>query len=138
MTEQLQELEALMDAAAARLPHVIKKRLFGCQALYRERAVFALVWKTGRIGVKLPIPAQYHELMSKVGSEPWVAHAVMSQWVLVPKTFHSDPNLLFDWLKIAHGLADDEAATAVRTKSTKIVRSATKGSTRASTPRRRS
>jgi hypothetical protein len=108
MSEQLNRLEALLEAAAARLPDVTIRRLFGCRALYRTNAVFALVWKAGRIGVKLPVPARYQELMSLAGTAPWVAHAVMSHWVLVPKSFHEDSVLLRKWVKIAHGLAGGE------------------------------
>ena len=110
------------------------KRLFGCQALYRTGAVFALVWKTGRIGVKLPEPDRYQELMSTAGAESWVAHAVMAQWVLVPVRFHREPKSLFTWLKIAHGLsgrkptraASDAKSASGKSKKRKIVKSISK------------
>jgi hypothetical protein len=110
VSEQRSRLEALLEAASLRLPNVVIKRLFGCQALYRTSAVFALVWKTGRIGVKLPLLARYQELMSLPGAEVWKAHAVMSHWVLVPESFHSDLGSLIKWLKIAHGLAGKAGA----------------------------
>jgi TfoX/Sxy family transcriptional regulator of competence genes len=114
---QLQRLAEILEAAAARLPDVTTKRLFGCQALYRTGAVFALVWKTGRIGVKLPLAARHQELMLLDGAEPWIAHAVMAQWVLVPERFHDDSRLLTKWLRIAYELAGKEASTKPRAKA---------------------
>lgn len=131
MREQLERLEALLEAAAARLPDVVIKRLFGCQALYRTSAVFALVWKTGRIGVKLPLPARHQELMSLPGADLWIAHTVMSHWVLVPRSFHSDRRLLFKWLKIAHGLAG-EAGAGPRARAAAKPKPAATASTRTS------
>jgi hypothetical protein len=45
--------------------------MFGCHVLWADGNVFALVWKHGRIGVKLPEENLYEKLMSSLGAEPW-------------------------------------------------------------------
>jgi TfoX/Sxy family transcriptional regulator of competence genes len=103
--EAAERLDARLDAAAGRLDDVVAKRLFGCHALFRSKAVFALVWKTGRIAVKLPDPARHRELLQIEGAEPWVAHAVMAHWVLVPEDIQSNARQLAKWVTVAHELA---------------------------------
>lgn len=87
--QNITELEALLNSAANSLSKVTSKKLFGCYALWVNDNVFALVWKHGRIGVKLPDESTYENLMSQSGAEPWKAGPMkMSHWVLVPETFH--------------------------------------------------
>jgi TfoX/Sxy family transcriptional regulator of competence genes len=102
---QLAALEKLLDDAAAGLPKVSGKKMFGCHALWANGNVFALVWKHGRVGVKLPEQASYDALMSVKGSAPWKAGPMqMSHWVLVPETFHREPKELRRWATKAHAL----------------------------------
>ena len=79
--------------------------MFGCHAAWVDGNVFALVWKHGRIGVKLPEEAEYEKLMSAKGAEPWKAGPMkMAHWVLVPETFHGKPAELKKWAAKAHAL----------------------------------
>ena len=55
--EKLAALGTQLDKAAHGLSKVTGKKLFGCHALWADQNVFALVWKAGQIGVKLPDPA---------------------------------------------------------------------------------
>ena len=99
------ELESILNTATARLPKTAAKKMFGCHAVWADGNVFALVWKHGRIGVKLPDPELYESLMDKVGAEPWKAGPVkMAHWVLVPETFHGKPAELKKWAIKAHDL----------------------------------
>ena len=99
------ELEERLDAAAAGLSRVTSRKMFGCYALWANDNVFALVWKHGRIGVKLPDAAAYGSLMSLKGSEPWKAGPMtMAHWVLVPESFHSGAADMKRWLSKAHQL----------------------------------
>jgi TfoX/Sxy family transcriptional regulator of competence genes len=99
------ELEKRLDAAAAGMSRVTSRKMFGCYALWANDNVFALVWKHGRIGVKLPDAAVHGELMSLKGSEPWKAGPMtMSHWVLVPESFHGGAPELKRWLTKAHQL----------------------------------
>ena len=101
----LVELEELLKAAAHGLNKVSARKMFGCYALWADENVFALVWKSGRIGVKLPYKTEYESLINIEGSEPWTAGTKkMSHWVLVPHTFHSTPVQLRDWVVKAHSL----------------------------------
>ena len=70
---EIVELEGRLDDAAAGLSRVTSRKMFGCYALWVNDNVFALVWKHGRIGVKLPDAADYAALMKLAGSEPWKA-----------------------------------------------------------------
>lgn len=96
----------LLEEGSQGLPGVSKRRMFGCDALFADGTVYGLVWKTGRIGLKLPEPAAFDELMAMPGSEPWMAGTkTISGWVLVPETFHDDPSQLRTWVERAHRLA---------------------------------
>lgn len=69
--------------------------MFGCHAIWVDENVFALVWKTGRIGFKLPDEKAYGSMMSKEGAAPWTAGPkTMAHWVLVPESYHSKPAAL--------------------------------------------
>jgi TfoX/Sxy family transcriptional regulator of competence genes len=98
-------LEARLDAAATGLTRVTSRKMFGCYALWANDNVFALVWKHGRIGVKLPDAAVYGSLLSLEGSEPWKAGPMtMAHWILVPESFHGATPDLKRWLAKAHQL----------------------------------
>jgi TfoX/Sxy family transcriptional regulator of competence genes len=104
--ELLGELETIVNAAASRLPKTTTKRMFGCHGLFADNSVFGLVWKEGRIGVRLPNGAQFQKLMSQKGSAPWKAGKMtMSHWVLVPTAMHTKKKDLSHWLEAAHSLA---------------------------------
>lgn len=91
---------------AVRLPKVDKKKMFGCDAFFNNGYIFALVWKTGRIGVKLTDAEAFGELKGATGTEPWKAGPKeMANWLLVPIEFHSDDKTLAKWVERAHRLA---------------------------------
>jgi len=99
------------------LPNVTWRRMFGCPAVFVSGQIFGLVWKAGRIGLRLPEPAAFEELMAREGTAPWTAGPkTMSNWVLVPEAFHSDPGTLRAWAERAHQMAA-RAAKASETKA---------------------
>lgn len=101
--ESIAELETLLNAAAESLPKVTSKKMFGCHALWADGNVFALVWKHGRIGFKLPDESSYKTLMAASGAAPWKAGPMqMAHWVLVPDSFHSKATELKKWAAKAH------------------------------------
>ena len=107
------KLLATLRDAAAPLADVDEKKMFGCEALFRNGAIFALVWKTGRIGVKLPDAARFEALASQKGTEPWRAGPmVMSHWLLVPPSIDRDAKKLAPWVKEAHAMAGPVVKTA--------------------------
>ncbi|MBK7401236.1 MAG: TfoX/Sxy family protein [Myxococcales bacterium] len=95
--------ERLVDAAAG-LRGVSVKRLFGCDALFRDDTIFALVWKTGRLGVKLRDESSYAELQRSEGAEPWspMGKGGMRAWLLLPADWHEDDERLQTWVRKAH------------------------------------
>jgi TfoX/Sxy family transcriptional regulator of competence genes len=103
--DTIEKLENILNTAASALPKITSKKMFGCHALFVNENVFSLVWKHGRLGVKLPDEKVYQSLMDKDGSEPWRAGPMkMAHWVLVPESFHSKPAELKKWVQMAHDL----------------------------------
>ena len=97
------ELEIILNSAAGKLAKVTSKKMFGCFALWADENVFALVWKQGRIGVKLPDEKSYETLMKTAGAAPWKAGPMqMSHWVLVPESFHDKSAEIKKWATLAH------------------------------------
>jgi TfoX/Sxy family transcriptional regulator of competence genes len=102
-------LLSLIEEASDRLPAVSKRLMFGCEALFADHSIYALVWKTGRIGVRLPDAARFAELMAVDGAEQWSPgkNMTMSHWVLVPESFHDDTDSLGEWVRRAYQFAMD-------------------------------
>ncbi len=102
-TENVTKLEEMLTSATESLPNVTSKKMFGCHALWANENVFALVWKHGRIGLKLPDELSYKSLMEQKGAEPWKAGPMqMAHWVLVPEAFHKKSKELKKWVVEAH------------------------------------
>jgi TfoX/Sxy family transcriptional regulator of competence genes len=101
--ETIAELESLLTTATDSLPKVTSKKMFGCHAVWAGENVFALVWKQGRIGVKLPDAPSYAQLLELPGAIPWKAGPMqMAHWVLVPESFHAKKAELKKWASKAH------------------------------------
>jgi hypothetical protein len=110
-TPTYEPLRTMLEICSASLPGVRPKKMFGCDAFFAGNQIFALVWKTGRIGVKLPDAAAFTEIMSMPGSAPWsIGKMSMSQWVLVPERMHTDREALTPVLAFAHAAAQKGAA----------------------------
>lgn len=115
VTEYLREM---LDEATQRLRGIATKRMFGCHAVFANSNIFGMVWKAGRLGLKVPDATLHAKLMGLEGAGPWCpGNKTMSYWVLVPETFHDDPDELASWVRIAHRLAIAGAkAKAVKPK----------------------
>ena len=80
--------------------------MFGCDGFFAAGRIYALVWKEGRIGLKLVDRDSYEEAMIMKGSDPWTAGTrTMSNWVLLPGGFESDPSELETWVERAYAQA---------------------------------
>jgi len=102
----LAELRHLLEEACLGFAEVNIRRMFGCDGFFARDTIFGLIWKTGRIGLKLPDLQAFEEAMSLPGSDPWTAGAkVMSQWVLLPESLYRDPLALRPWAQRAYTLA---------------------------------
>lgn len=99
-------LKEQVETASAELSDITPRRMFGCDAFFHGGSIFALIWKTGRIGLKITDPSLFKTLMSVPGAAPWTAGPkTMSNWVLVPEDFHDDVDQLRQWTKTAYKLA---------------------------------
>src|SRR5438552_10102946 len=125
MKVDLAPLLARLEAAAQGLPNVAKKRLFGCDGLFANGNIFALVWKTGRIGVRLPDEGAHAELLALPGAAPWKPSPKMTiaHWVLVPEAMHDEARALAAWVRRAHALAVKPAAPPRKKKGRGLPRS---------------
>lgn len=98
----VEHLVSLLLERTASLDGVGRRKMFGCEAFFRDGTIFALVWKEGRIALKLPDPALFSELRALPGSHPWSPGAMkMSSWLLVPEDFHDDEERLDLWVRRA-------------------------------------
>ncbi len=105
MRTLLLELRSRLDDLTDGLRDVSVRRMFGCDAFLARGAIFAMVWREGRIGLRLPddlLP----ELRAIPGADAWRHRdMVVRQWVLVPESFHDDPDGLAPWVHRAHAAA---------------------------------
>jgi TfoX/Sxy family transcriptional regulator of competence genes len=107
MRTLLLELRSRLDDATAGLTSVTVRRMFGCDAFLADGAIFAMVWREGRIGLRLP-DELLPELRALPGADPWRPRdMVVRQWVLVPESFHDDSDGLVPWVRKAHAAALD-------------------------------
>ena len=105
MRTLLLELRSRLDDLTDGLPRVTVRRMFGCDAFLAGGAIFAMVWREGRIGLRLP-DELLPELRALPGADPWRHRdMVVRQWVLVPESFHDDADGLAAWVRKAHAAA---------------------------------
>lgn len=96
----------LLEEASEGLPAVMVKRMFGCDCLFASGKIYAMVWKSGRLGVRLPDAELFARALALDGSEPWRPGTMtMSHWVLLSESFHDDPEGLREWVRRAHAAA---------------------------------
>ncbi|HSP20425.1 MAG TPA: TfoX/Sxy family protein [Myxococcaceae bacterium] len=117
MRPLLLELRSNLETLTADLPRVTMRRMFGCDAFLAGGAIFAMVWREGRIGLRLP-DALLPELRALPGADPWRHRdMVVRQWVLVPESFHDDPHGLDPWVRKAHAAALQRGPASTRAKA---------------------
>src|SRR5438067_1477230 len=131
---ELARLHDIVEELSDDLPMVAQRRMFGCDGFFADQTIYALIWKTGRIGLKLPNEELFEQLMSMEGADPWTAgDRTISQWVLVPPDLVEDRRSLREWIDRAYNLARQQPKT--KPSSASASKSAKRGS---KTPGRRS
>ena len=60
-TIDIESLRVSLDQAAVGLKKVAWRRMFGCDAVFADGTIFGLIWKEGRIGLKLPDAAEFED-----------------------------------------------------------------------------
>jgi TfoX/Sxy family transcriptional regulator of competence genes len=127
----LSHLRVLLEDASESLGGVTQRRMFGCDGFFARDNIYGLVWKAGRIGLRLPDAAAFGELASEDGAEPWRAGTMtMSHWLLVPEAFHDDTELLGTWVARAHALAVKTGGSKAKTAAKGGKSTAAKGGKR--------
>lgn len=116
MSTELEFLRERLESAIGARKDVTRKRMFGCEAYFRDDRMFALVWKEGRIAVKLPDEESYAALAKLKGAEAWSPGGKMKMgaWLLVPAAWNEDDDKLRPWVDRAHAQA--RAAEAPKAK----------------------
>jgi TfoX/Sxy family transcriptional regulator of competence genes len=117
--EEMTRLKATFDGAMAGLRDVEPKRLFGCDGYFVNGNIFGLVWKEGRLGLRLSDTSKQAEVLALPGAGPWKAGPmVMRHWVLLPPDWHRKPAVLKLWSRLAYDLASERPEkTSVTRKS---------------------
>lgn len=117
-SEEMTRLKATFDGAMAGLKGVEPKKLFGCDGYFVNGNIFGLVWKEGRLGLRLTDPEQQAELLGLAGANVWKAGPmIMRHWVLLPSDWHKKPALLKEWSRVAYEHAQERPEkTAVTRK----------------------
>lgn len=114
----------LVEASTAGLKDISLRRLFGCDAFFVGEHIFVLLWKDGRIGVKLRDAGAHARLLALPGAEPWrMGGKVAANWVLVPEEMHDDSEALTPWIREAYREVREGVGRAVGT-ATMVVKSA--------------
>jgi TfoX/Sxy family transcriptional regulator of competence genes len=112
MRTLLLELRSRLEDVTSGLARVTVRRMFGCDAFLAGGAIFAMVWREGRIGLRLP-DDHLADLRALPGADPWRHRdMVVRQWVLVPESFHDDADGLVPWVRKAHAAALDRGPAA--------------------------
>jgi TfoX/Sxy family transcriptional regulator of competence genes len=134
MRTLLLELRSQLETLTGGLSRTTIRRMFGCDAFLAGGAIFAMVWREGRIGLRLP-DALLPDLRALPGTDAWRHRdMVVRQWVLVPESFHDDPDGLAPWVRKAHAAALERGPSASRSSPRPA---GTGRAKRKKTPRRR-
>lgn len=125
--DDLMRLKAVFDGAMAGLDGVETKRLFGCDGYFMNGNIFALVWKDGRLGLRLTDASSHATLLAMEGADPWrMGGELMRHWVLLPVGMHTKAAQLKAWASRAWKQAAERPAkeAVTRRKAAKNIRPA--------------
>lgn len=115
--EEMTRLKATFDGAMAGLKGVEPKKLFGCDGYFVNGNIFGLVWKEGRLGVRLTDTDLQAEVLGLAGASVWKAGPmIMRHWVLLPPDWHRKPALLKEWARSAYEQALERPEKAAVTR----------------------
>lgn len=107
MATYFPHLRELIEEGSTGLPGVAPRRMFGCDAFFAYGNIYALIWKEGRIALRMPVSEAFEELRALPGADSWSVGSgkTMAGWVLVPEDFHDEPELLGKWVRRAYDFA---------------------------------
>jgi len=104
MSEELNKyLFDLIINEMSEFPDVQTGKFFGLDVLKFRDRTFSMIWKEGRVGVKILDKELNQKLALTKGANHWVTSGkTMSQWVLAPHEFNEDIISLKKWLVLAY------------------------------------
>ena len=121
--EEMTRLKATFDGAMAGLKGVEPKMLFGCDGYFVNGNIFGLVWKEGRLGLRLTDAELQAEVLELAGANVWKAGPmIMRHWVLLPPAWHKKPALLKEWSKVAYELALERPEKVAVTRKSAVAK----------------
>lgn len=121
--EEMTRLKATFDGAMAGLKDVEPKKLFGCDGYFVNGNIFGLVWKEGRLGLRLTEAELQAEVLELAGASVWKAGPmIMRHWVLVPPDWHKKPALLKQWSRSAYAMALERPEKAAVTRNKPVAK----------------
>jgi len=96
-------LRAALYEAVDGLTDIGWKKMFGCEAVFRDGTIFGLIWKEGCIGLKFVNPTEFELRMEQEGSQRWEPGGrVTKHWVLIPQAAVDDEAALKEWVQTSH------------------------------------
>jgi TfoX/Sxy family transcriptional regulator of competence genes len=94
----LEHLRISLQQVMSDLEGVTWKKMFGCDAAFRDGTIFALVWKEGRIGLKYLDDDEFEVRISHQGSNRWEPGGRTTKyWVLIPTEIVENKSELKQW-----------------------------------------
>jgi len=104
MSEDLNKyLFDIITEEMAAYPDVTVGKFFGLDVLRVRGETFAMIWKEGRVGVKILNEEINKKLVATENASYWVTSGkTMAQWVLAPYDYNEDILSLRKWLVLAY------------------------------------
>jgi TfoX/Sxy family transcriptional regulator of competence genes len=121
MSELIAHLQELVQEAVAPLAGVTRRRVLRSDGWFVRGSLFTLVNRDARIVVRLDDLAAQDEAHALAGAAGWAIgkKKPMRAWVLLPETFHDDPEAIAGWVKRAWELAPKKVAKKTPSKRRK-------------------
>jgi TfoX/Sxy family transcriptional regulator of competence genes len=116
MTSEQAWLKEQIQSALGPRRGLTWRRMFGCDAAFRDGLIFALVWtRDGRIAVKLTDGATFAELAAVPGVDPWAPGGKgLRGWLMMPPAWSENEDRIGPWLERAFAGALAHAAPPKR------------------------
>ncbi len=112
-------LKDLLAELSAELPEVTEQRMFGSDAFFAQRVIYALVWQ-GRICLKFPDEARLEQARALEGADsfdPMGRGRTTGKWVVMPEALSDDVDGLRPWVEEAHREAMQQPTRPLRSRA---------------------
>ena len=97
------ETDALLEILTKALENyqsISRKRMFGCDAVFKDGVIFGLIWKEGRIGLKYVNSSDFDQRISIDGASRWgPGGRITKHWILLPSSVVIKSSELSEWIE---------------------------------------